>query len=141
MPISTRPSRAIGVQVPQRGQTCVCTNRFYVQEGVHGAFVRELALRVRALPVGDGFSDGVLRGPLITEKAFERVCRALRSGLMELSLLSWVGTSFKEVFGFIARLAGIGERDDRVAAERQQLLLPIEPIGEAPQPCSRWLDP
>lgn len=64
---------AIASKYRNAGQTCVCTNRFYVQKGIHDAFVRELALRVRALPVGDGFSDGVLQGPLITEKAVAKV--------------------------------------------------------------------
>ncbi|CDX32193.1 succinate-semialdehyde dehydrogenase I, NADP-dependent [Mesorhizobium plurifarium] len=64
---------AIASKYRNAGQTCVCTNRFYVQKGIHDAFVRELALRVRALPVGDGFSEGVLQGPLITEKAVAKV--------------------------------------------------------------------
>ena len=64
---------AIASKYRNAGQTCVCTNRFYVQKGIHDEFVRELARRVRALPVGDGFSDGVLQGPLITEKAVAKV--------------------------------------------------------------------
>ncbi|MBN9221312.1 MAG: NAD-dependent succinate-semialdehyde dehydrogenase [Mesorhizobium sp.] len=64
---------AIASKYRNAGQTCVCTNRFYVQKGIHDAFVRALAQRVRALPVGDGFVDGVLHGPLITEKAVAKV--------------------------------------------------------------------
>jgi succinate-semialdehyde dehydrogenase / glutarate-semialdehyde dehydrogenase len=55
------------------GQTCVCTNRIYAQAGIHDAFVAKLIERVRALKVGDGFADGVVQGPLITQKAVAKV--------------------------------------------------------------------
>lgn len=55
------------------GQTCVCTNRIYVQDGVHDAFVERLAERVAALKVGDGFAEGVVQGPLINDRAVEKV--------------------------------------------------------------------
>lgn len=55
------------------GQTCVCTNRIYVQAGIHDAFVDKLSERVAALKVGDGFGEGVNQGPLITEDAVLKV--------------------------------------------------------------------
>ena len=55
------------------GQTCVCTNRIYVQSSVHDSFVEKLAARIAALKVGDGFGDGVNQGPLITADAVEKV--------------------------------------------------------------------
>lgn len=55
------------------GQTCVCTNRIYVQDKVHDAFVAKLIEKVRALRVGDGFADGVVQGPLINSEAVTKV--------------------------------------------------------------------
>lgn len=55
------------------GQTCVCANRLYVQAGVYNAFAEKLATKVLAMKVGDGFEDGVVAGPLISEKAIEKV--------------------------------------------------------------------
>ena len=55
------------------GQTCVCTNRIYVQSAVHDAFVAKLKARAEALRVGDGFGEGVSQGPLITEAAVRKV--------------------------------------------------------------------
>lgn len=55
------------------GQTCVCTNRFYVQAGIHDRFVEKLDARIKALNVGDGFGEGVGQGPMITEKAVKKV--------------------------------------------------------------------
>ncbi|MBW0145888.1 NAD-dependent succinate-semialdehyde dehydrogenase [Marinobacter arenosus] len=55
------------------GQTCVCTNRILVQDGIHDAFVEKLNAAVAALNVGDGFGDGVTIGPLINDKAVAKV--------------------------------------------------------------------
>ncbi|AJY46191.1 NAD-dependent succinate-semialdehyde dehydrogenase [Martelella endophytica] len=55
------------------GQTCVCANRLYVQAGVYDEFARKLSEKVAELKVGDGFEEGVKAGPLITEKALEKV--------------------------------------------------------------------
>ena len=55
------------------GQTCVCVNRFLVQDGIHDAFVARLAERVAALKVGDGFEPDVQQGPLINERAVAKV--------------------------------------------------------------------
>ncbi len=55
------------------GQTCVCTNRFFVQAGVYDAFVEKLAEASRKLKVGSGLEDGTQQGPLIDEKAVEKV--------------------------------------------------------------------
>ncbi len=57
------------------GQTCVCSNRIYVQEGVYDAFVQKFAAKVATAKVGNGFEDGVNQGPLIEEAALEKVQR------------------------------------------------------------------
>ncbi len=55
------------------GQTCVCTNRFYVQDGVYDEFVGKLAARVKALRIGYGMDAGTEIGPLIDEAAIDKV--------------------------------------------------------------------
>ena len=57
------------------GQTCVCSNRFYVQAGVYDQFVEQFATKVRTAKVGNGFADGVNQGPLIEEAALDKVQR------------------------------------------------------------------
>ncbi|MFP8780876.1 NAD-dependent succinate-semialdehyde dehydrogenase [Hydrogenophaga sp. RWCD_12] len=57
------------------GQTCVCSNRLYVQEGVYDAFVEKFAAKVKTAKVGNGFEDGVNQGPLIEEAALQKVER------------------------------------------------------------------
>ncbi len=55
------------------GQTCVCANRIYVQDGVYDAFSAKLTTAVEAINVGDGASDGVSQGPLIDDSAVAKV--------------------------------------------------------------------
>ncbi|NOR62464.1 MAG: succinate-semialdehyde dehydrogenase [Rhodobacteraceae bacterium] len=55
------------------GQTCVCANRIYVQDGVYDAFAEKMAAAVGNMKVGDGFEDGTIAGPLITQAAVEKV--------------------------------------------------------------------
>jgi succinate-semialdehyde dehydrogenase/glutarate-semialdehyde dehydrogenase len=55
------------------GQTCVCANRIYVQDGVYDKFADLLAAEVRKLKVGDGTETGVTTGPLINKAAVDKV--------------------------------------------------------------------
>ncbi len=64
---------AIASKYRNMGQTCVCANRLYVQDGVYDAFARKLAAAVGKLKVGDGREEGVDQGPLIEEKAVRKV--------------------------------------------------------------------
>jgi succinate-semialdehyde dehydrogenase/glutarate-semialdehyde dehydrogenase len=63
------------------GQTCVCSNRIYVQDAVYDAFVEKFAARVRTARVGNGFEDGVNQGPLIEPAAIEKVQRHVDDAL------------------------------------------------------------
>ncbi len=55
------------------GQTCVCANRIYVQAGVYDAFAEKLVQAVQAMKVGNGFDDGIVVGPLISDAALLKV--------------------------------------------------------------------
>jgi len=55
------------------GQTCVCANRIYVQDGVYDAFAQKLAAAVAKLKIGNGLEDGTTTGPLIDGKAVAKV--------------------------------------------------------------------
>jgi len=55
------------------GQTCVCSNRILVQEGIYDEFVTRLADAVKTLNVGNGMEDGINQGPLISQKALDKV--------------------------------------------------------------------
>jgi succinate-semialdehyde dehydrogenase/glutarate-semialdehyde dehydrogenase len=55
------------------GQTCVCANRMYVQEGVYDTFIARLAEKARGIKVGNGFEPGIHQGPMIDANAIAKV--------------------------------------------------------------------
>jgi len=69
---------AVASKYRNSGQTCVCTNRFLVQDGIYDAFARRLAEVVGELKVGDGFEEGIDNGPLIDAAAISKVEEHLR---------------------------------------------------------------
>ncbi|WP_202079489.1 NAD-dependent succinate-semialdehyde dehydrogenase [Caldalkalibacillus salinus] len=63
------------------GQTCVCGNRIYVQEGIYDAFVARFVEQVQTLKVGDGMDENTDLGPLINVQAYEKVERHVQDAL------------------------------------------------------------
>ncbi len=64
---------ALASKFRNSGQTCICTNRLYVQSAVHDAFAERFAAEVGELKVGGGFEPGVQQGPLIGPAAVAKV--------------------------------------------------------------------
>jgi succinate-semialdehyde dehydrogenase/glutarate-semialdehyde dehydrogenase len=64
---------ALASKYRNAGQTCVCANRIYVQDGVYEQFAEKLVAAVGKLKVGNGAEPGVTQGPLIDEKAVQKV--------------------------------------------------------------------
>ncbi|WP_194788228.1 NADP-dependent succinate-semialdehyde dehydrogenase [Pseudomonas sp. UFMG81] len=63
------------------GQTCVCANRIYVQDGVYDAFAQKLAAAVAKLKIGNGLEEGTTTGPLIDGKAVAKVQEHIEDAL------------------------------------------------------------
>ncbi|MGH8725742.1 MAG: NAD-dependent succinate-semialdehyde dehydrogenase [Burkholderiales bacterium] len=64
---------ALASKYRNAGQTCVCANRLYVQDGVYDAFAAKLAEKVKGFKVGAGTEPGVVIGPLIDENGVQKV--------------------------------------------------------------------
>ncbi|HEX2567805.1 MAG TPA: NAD-dependent succinate-semialdehyde dehydrogenase [Burkholderiales bacterium] len=64
---------ALASKYRNAGQTCVCANRIYVQDGVYDAFARKLTEKVKGFKVGSGDEPGVVIGPLIDEQGLRKV--------------------------------------------------------------------
>jgi succinate-semialdehyde dehydrogenase/glutarate-semialdehyde dehydrogenase len=64
---------AIASKYRNAGQTCVCTNRFLIQDGIYDQFVEKLTAAVNDLKVGNGMESGVTQGPLINAAAIDKI--------------------------------------------------------------------
>ncbi|MFC6671241.1 NAD-dependent succinate-semialdehyde dehydrogenase [Marinobacterium aestuariivivens] len=71
--IETAVKGAMASKYRNTGQTCVCVNRFLVQEGIYEAFTEALAKAASGLRVADGFAEGAEQGPLINQAALDKV--------------------------------------------------------------------
>src|SRR5688572_6892753 len=72
---------AIASKYRNTGQTCVCVNRIYVQEGVYDAFAQKLASAVTKLKPAPGLEPGATQGPLIDDKAVAKVEEHIQDAL------------------------------------------------------------
>ncbi|OZJ04996.1 hypothetical protein BZG36_02110 [Bifiguratus adelaidae] len=80
------------------GQTCVCANRIYVQKGIYDEFASKVAAKVEKFKAGNGFDPATTHGPLIHEKAVEKVQRhvddAVKQGAQVLAGGKHLGGNF-----------------------------------------------
>ena len=109
------------------GQTCVCANRIYVQDGVYDSFARKFAERVAALRVGDGADPGVEQGPLIepaaVEKVEEHIADAVGKGAEVL-----LGGSRHERGGTFFQPTVLSGVDRTMKVTREETFGPVAPL-------------
>ncbi len=83
---------AIACKFRNNGQTCVCANRIYVQDGVYDAFAEKLAAKLKTMKVGDGL-DGADLGPLIDENAVQKVKEHIEDATSKGALVFYGGNA------------------------------------------------
>ena len=109
------------------GQTCVCTNRIYVQAGVYDEFARKFAEATGALKVGNGTESGVVVGPLIEasaiEKASEHVEDAVKKGGSVI-----VGGHKHELGGLFFQPTVIGDCNPGMKIAHEETFGPVAPL-------------
>ena len=71
--LDTAVAGAIASKFRSSGQTCVCANRLFIQEGVYDKFAQKFAAKVKEFKVGGGFTEGVTHGPVIHDRAISKV--------------------------------------------------------------------
>ncbi len=107
------------------GQTCVCANRIYVQDGVYDTFVSKFAAKVEALKVGNGFEDGVVQGPLIEPAALEKVERHIADALSKGGKLLAGG---KKLQGQFFEPTLIGDATANMLCATEETFGPFAPV-------------
>ena len=120
------------------GQTCVCANRIFVQDGIYDAFAKRLAEATDALQVGNGMTDGVEQGPIIDDQGLAKIKQhvedavgkgatlltggkphALGGTFFEPTVLTEMTSDMQlfreETFGPVAALFKFSDEDDAIA--------------------------
>lgn len=94
--LETAVKGTIASKYRNAGQTCVCTNRIFVQEKIYDAFLEKYREETAGLKVGNGADEGVQVGPLITEKAVEKVERLLQDAVSKGGSITYGGKRLDE---------------------------------------------
>ena len=111
------------------GQTCVCTNRFYVQEGMYDEFVAKFAAKVQSAKVGNGFEDGVNQGPLIEDAAIAKVQRHLDDALSKGGRVVTGGHQLKQLgSGQFFEPTVLADASPDMLVAKQETFGPLAPV-------------
>ena len=109
------------------GQTCVCANRFLVQDGIHDAFAQRLADAVASLKPGNGFEQGITQGPLIDAAALNKV-EALLADAVAKGARVMCGGQRHELGGTFFEPTVIAGATSDMRLAREEIFGPVAPI-------------
>jgi succinate-semialdehyde dehydrogenase/glutarate-semialdehyde dehydrogenase len=109
------------------GQTCVCANRMYAQDGIHDEFAAKLADASAALRVGPGVGEGVDIGPLINMSALEKVDRLVGQAVAGGAVVLTGGRSSDVGGTFYEPTVLTGVSADMAIAE-EEIFGPVAPV-------------
>ncbi len=107
------------------GQTCVCSNRIYVQDAVYEQFVQKFAAKVATAKVGNGFDEGVNQGPLIEEAALQKVQRHVDDALAKGARLL---TGGKRLAGQFFEPTVVADATPDMLCAREETFGPFAPV-------------
>jgi succinate-semialdehyde dehydrogenase/glutarate-semialdehyde dehydrogenase len=108
------------------GQTCVCANRFLVQESVYEAFMEKLSAAAGQLITADGRTEGAQQGPLVNDAAAERLDDLMRDALGKGATIRCGGNRVSATSRFFQPTVLGATQQMRVANE--EIFGPIAPV-------------
>jgi len=109
------------------GQTCVCSNRLFVQDGVYDAFVEKLVAATAKLTVGDGMKDGITIGPLVNIKAVSDVDELVQASVQSGAKVA-LGGGPHEFGGCYYQPTVLTGVTSEMAVYRNEIFGPVAPV-------------
>lgn len=111
------------------GQTCICTNRIYVQEAVADEFVEIFTNELKQLKVGAGLEEGVDIGPLIDKGALDKVQELLDDAIVKGGQIAYRGNKPDSVEGFFYEPTIITNIQEQMLCVKEEIFGPLAPIA------------
>lgn len=118
---------ALASKFRNAGQTCVCANRLYVQEGVYDHFAEKLQQAVEKLRLGDGLQSGVTTGPLIDDKAVAKVQEHIADALAKGARIM-TGGKVHELGGNFFQPTILLDVPDSAKVAKEETFGPLAPL-------------
>ncbi|XP_074275125.1 succinate-semialdehyde dehydrogenase, mitochondrial isoform X4 [Silene latifolia] len=118
---------ALGSKFRNSGQTCVCSNRILVQEGIYEKFANAFSNAVQELEVGNGFADGVVQGPLINEAAVQKVEKFVEDAISKGAMVLLGGSRHRLGMTFFEPTVMTGVNSEMLLS-RDEIFGPVAPL-------------
>ncbi len=109
------------------GQTCICTNRIYVQAGIYEAFVQKFCKKVQQIKLGEANKPDVTMGPLIRQSAVEKVQRHIDEALQKGAKLV-LGGKPADLGGTFFQPTVLKEVNQTMLVAKEETFAPLAPI-------------
>lgn len=109
------------------GQTCVCANRIYVQDGVYDAFIEKLVTAVNALRVGNGVDADITQGPLVEASAVAKVQEHIADAISKGGRLLTGGESH-ELGGLFFKPTVVADVTADMKVAKEETFGPLAPV-------------
>jgi succinate-semialdehyde dehydrogenase/glutarate-semialdehyde dehydrogenase len=109
------------------GQTCVCSNRLLVQDGIYNAFVEKLVAATAEMAVGDGMQDGITMGPLVNAKAVSDVDELVQASISAGAKVA-LGGAPHDLGGCFYQPTILTEVTSQMAVFRNEIFGPVAPV-------------
>ena len=110
------------------GQTCVCPNRVFVQRGVFDTFAQKLAARVAALKVGPASDPASQIGPMINDRAVEKIERHVQDAVAKGAKVLAGGKRLPELGATYYAPTVLSGADARMACACEETFGPVAPL-------------
>ncbi|XP_076934565.1 succinate-semialdehyde dehydrogenase, mitochondrial-like [Bidens hawaiensis] len=109
------------------GQTCICTNRLLVQEGIYDKFINAFSSAVQSLKVVNGLSEDVAQGPLINEAAVQKVESLVQHAISQGAKVVVGGKRHNLGFTFYEPTI-ISDVKNEMLIAREEIFGPVTPV-------------
>jgi succinate-semialdehyde dehydrogenase/glutarate-semialdehyde dehydrogenase len=111
------------------GQTCICTNRIYVQESVADEFVQLFKTELEKLKVGNGLEEGIDIGPLIDKAAYKKVESLVKDAVKHGGKVTYSGVKPVDENGFFFAPTIVTGVNDEMECMKDEIFGPLAPIA------------
>lgn len=123
---------AIVTKLRNCGQTCISTNRFYIQEGIKEEFIRKLVVKLKEMKIGDGFEPDTDIGPLIDNRSYLKVKQHIEDALDKGAKLEFGGNyrhqGTTEKGGYFIEPTLITDISKEMIISKEETFGPVLPI-------------
>ncbi|TDL31063.1 NAD-dependent succinate-semialdehyde dehydrogenase [Jeotgalibacillus sp. S-D1] len=120
---------AVASKFRNAGQTCVCSNRFYVHESVEKAFTDKLKAAVETLIVGDGLDPATDIGPLIDQDAYNKVLHHIQQAVDNGATIVTGGKGVTLQKGYFVQPTVLTNTNDSMTCMTEETFGPVLPIS------------